>query len=172
MHYELIVNGKTKTAQEMNEKEKGIEVIEICPCILGEGPFTAAFWVALGYSATTAAVIATTLTVLVVGIVVAGIVYLLTPIPEIEPREQETIVQTNSFIFQSPGNLAAQGSAVRVGYGRLRVGSSVISQTSKNKNLSEDFDIYAGGSKASSDLDILSRLSNVEIRNLWEQKSN
>ena len=172
MHYELIVDGQTKTAKDMNERGQEIQTIEICPCILGEDIFTAAFWIAAGFSATTAAVIATTLTVLVVGIVVAGIVYLITPIPEVEPQGQETMVATNSFIFTSPNNVAAQGVTLPVGYGRLRVGSLVVSQTSKNFDLDEDFDVYSAGSKASSDLDILSRISNAQIRNVWQSKTN
>lgn len=135
MNYEIITDGETENCFSMSKNKDNIKIIEIVPCITGEVP--AAFFVALGYGATTAAALSTFATALIVGIAIAGITYLLTPIPDAEVREMEASIKGGSFIFSSPDNIAAQGQPVPVGYGRLRVGSQVISSDLKNKNKSE-----------------------------------
>jgi predicted phage tail protein len=141
-NYELLVNKKSVNALSLQHKQK-IEEIEIVPCIIGHGigaviagglsvaaglgafgamgAFASAFFVSLG-----------------VGLIMAGVVYLLTPIPENEPREIEATVKTESFLFQSQNNVASQGSPVRLGYGRLRVGSQVIASSVRNKDIESE----------------------------------
>ena len=44
-------------------------------------------------------------------------------------------------MFSSPDNLARQGQALPLGYGRLRIGSQIVSSSVINKDLSNnDFD--------------------------------
>ncbi|MGB0880503.1 MAG: hypothetical protein ACPGTO_08050, partial [Polaribacter sp.] len=122
-NYELLVNKKSVNALSLQHKQK-IEEIEIVPCVIGHGPFGAiavgviSVGVGVGMSGAAAAFFVS----LGVGLIMAGITYLMTPIPQNEPREIEASVKTESFLFQSQNNVASQGAPVRLGYGRLRVG--------------------------------------------------
>lgn len=135
MNYEMIVDGQTENCFSISDCRGSIKVIEIAPCISGQVP--AAWFVAMGFSATTAATMATFATALVVSIAVAGITYLLTPVPENKPQEMEAAIKGQSFIFSSPNNVAQQGQPIPVGYGRLRVGSQVIMSDLKNQPVYE-----------------------------------
>ena len=135
MNYEIITDGETENYFSMSKSKGNIKIIEIVPCITGKVPV--AFFVGLGYGAATAAALSTFATTLIVGIAVAGITYLLTPIPDGKPRSMEASIKGTSFIFSSPDNMAGQGQPIPVGYGRLRVGSQVISTDLTNKNKHE-----------------------------------
>ena len=155
-NYELLVNKKSVDALSLQHEQK-IEEIEIVPCIIGHGIgaiVVGAASVAFGIAATGAFATAFFVT-LGVGLIMAGVVYLLTPIPENEPREVEATVKTESFLFQSQNNVASQGSPVRLGYGRLRVGSQVIASSVRNRDSEseenpflEDSDILPFGVEA------------------------
>jgi predicted phage tail protein len=107
--YQFIVNGDlVKNANQALEK-KEIKTIDIVPFVGGSGPFVAAFFVNLA-----------------IGLVMAGIQYLMTPIPENEPRGMSAKLGGKSFWFATKGNITAQFVSVPVGYGELRVGSRVI----------------------------------------------
>ena len=76
-----------------------------------------------------------------VDLIVAGITYLTTDIPETEPdaaRFQQTSIKNESFVFSSPVNTTAQGQPIPVGYGRLRVGTNVIGTSLTNYNLNSE----------------------------------
>ena len=51
-----------------------------------------------------------------------------------KPKEQK---ETKSYLFSGPVNTAAQGIPIPIGYGRLRVGSTVISASLRNQQLYE-----------------------------------
>lgn len=142
-NYELLVNKKNVNALSLQHEQK-IEEIEIVPCIIGHGPFAAiavgAASIAAGMGAFGAlgAAASAFFVTLGVGLVMAGITYLMTPIPENEPREIEASVKTESFLFQSQNNVASQGAPVRLGYGRLRVGSQVISSSVRNRDIESE----------------------------------
>lgn len=139
-NYELLVNKKSVDALSLQHKQK-IEEIEIVPCIIGHGPVAA---MAVGVASVsfgaglTGAFASAFFISLGVGLIMAGVVYLMTPIPENEPREIEATVKTESFLFQSQNNVASQGSPVRLGYGRLRVGSQVIASSVRNKDIESE----------------------------------
>lgn len=139
-NYELLVNKKSVGALSLQHKQK-IEEIEIVPCIIGHGPVAA---MAVGVASVsfgaglTGAFASAFFISLGVGLIMAGVVYLMTPIPENEPREIEATVKTESFLFQSQNNVASQGSPVRLGYGRLRVGSQVIASSVRNKDIESE----------------------------------
>ena len=105
--YEFIVNGAKLKKEEVGEITK-FETIDIVPCVSGKDPVT--FFISL-----------------MVNLMVAGITYLLTPTPDIEVREIAASVNAKSFYFANIMNGANQGRTVPVGYGRLRVGSEIIS---------------------------------------------
>lgn len=128
-HYEMILDGKTQQAFEYRKSVTNIQNIEIVPFVCGADPVSALL---------ASAAFKSFVTTLVVGLVVAGIVYLMTPIPEIAPREMVAPIKGESFIFQSANNVASQGQPVPVGYGRLRVGSQIVSTAVSNKNIDEE----------------------------------
>jgi predicted phage tail protein len=141
-HYEMIVNDESRDAYAINTKEK-IETIDIVPCILGKDPITL---IVLGVALATYAVVgglgvvaATFLFTLAVGLIIAGIMYLLTPIPENEPNmDINASVKNSSFIFTNPQNISTQGRAIPVGYGRLKIGSYVVGTSITTRDLSDD----------------------------------
>ena len=117
----MIVNEEPIKSWGEFQEEKQIKTIEIVPTIIG---FT-------GFEIPAAVMY------FLVAVAVAGITYLLTPIPEITPQEitQEVSPLSQSYIFGSSANLASQGQAVPLRYGLLRVGSSIISSRLTNENL-------------------------------------
>jgi predicted phage tail protein len=130
MNYELIVNGEIQNAFDMNKNQLKIKEIEIVPCVMGNVP--QAFFLGLGWSAGAAAVASVVATTLIVGLVAAGIGYLLAPIPSSEVKEMTAALESQSFFFSSKNNLANQGDPIPVCYGRLRVGSHVIASNLVN----------------------------------------
>jgi hypothetical protein len=65
-------------------------------------------------------------------LIFAAISYALAPKPENEALEIEADGSKSSLIFSNTINVASQGSAVPLGYGRLKVGSQVIQATIKS----------------------------------------
>lgn len=70
-----------------------------------------------------------------VGTALGGIIQMTTKMPAgVDPSSQESADQRPSFIFQGPVNTSTQGLAVPRGYGRLRVGSIVVSAALYSEN--------------------------------------
>lgn len=105
--YEFIINGHKLKKEELN-KTVIFETVDIVPCVSGKDPVS--FTIAL-----------------VVNLMMAGITYLMTPTENIESQDITASVKSQSFYFANTLNKAEQGRAVPVGYGRLRVGSEIIS---------------------------------------------
>ena len=82
--------------------------------------------------------VVTIITAIVVSIVTGLIMQALFKPPK--PKEEK---ETKSYLFSGPVNTAAQGIPIPIGYGRLRVGSSVISASLRHQQLYE-FDGYEG----------------------------
>lgn len=61
-----------------------------------------------------------------VGLMVSGVVQLLTPVPKM-PKAPEREENQAGYLFNGPVNTTVQGFPVPVGYGRLVVGSAIIS---------------------------------------------
>lgn len=61
-----------------------------------------------------------------VGLMLGGVIQLLTPVPK-APDPSESANNKPSYVFSGPVNTTAQGQPVPVGYGRMIVGSAVIS---------------------------------------------
>lgn len=60
-----------------------------------------------------------------VSLALGGVAQLLAPTPKTPNRNTES--ETTSYIFNGPVNTTSQGEAIPVGYGRMIVGSAVIS---------------------------------------------
>ena len=120
MLYEMIVDGSVVSNANQALEKKEIKRIDIVPAVSGGGPALVAFAVNL-----------------VIGLVMAGIQYLMTPIPENAPRAAISQVGGKSFFFSNKENTAQQYVSVPVGYGALRVGSKVISTQVNSKEQNE-----------------------------------
>ncbi len=131
--YQFVVDGNlVENANEALEK-KEMKRIDIVPYIGGSGPAIIAFVVTLA-----------------IGLVMAGIQYLMTPIPENEPKVMVAQLGGNSFWFASKYNLTNQFTSAPIGYGELRVGSTVIETQIKATNRNETISVGSSNSVSSS----------------------
>ena len=119
--------------------KKTIHTIDIVPCIYGQIELIFLGLIGLGVAAGLSGVAAVFVAVLSIGLIIAGIIYLLTDVPEEEPNQNITAqIKNSSFLFQTPQNITSQGAPIPIGYGRLRVGTYVIGTTLSNFDLSRD----------------------------------
>ena len=143
-HYEIISNGETKNAFELTRDQKKIKEVDIVPCLLGHAGTLVialgALAVGIGLSIGVSTALGAFFIALGVGLIIAGIMYLLTPIPENEPNERSitSSIKNASFLFQNPRNVSTQGRAIPIVYGKLRVGSYVVGTTVTNFELHLD----------------------------------
>ena len=122
-HYTFRVNNKVLTNKEELESSlpDSIESIHIMPQISGGDPVSI-------------------ITMIVVSIVTGLIMQALFKPPK--PKEER---ETRSYLFAGATNTAAQGIPVPLGYGRLRVGSVVVSAALRHEQMYE-FDPTKGQS--------------------------
>jgi predicted phage tail protein len=114
-HYEFIINSNIEIDKTNINKIEKIKTVEIVPSISGKDPVS--FTISL-----------------VINLAIAGITYLMTPIPSFRVGAQPSLeIENRSFFFSSRANMANQGTTIPVGYGRLRIGSSVIQANAKFK---------------------------------------
>jgi len=141
LHYAIIVDGKDVKEFLELEIRKAPRVIDIVPMICGSGVVVAVVGAIALYASTTAAVIGTIgafgaglLGALGAMALSIGIQMMLAPNAEKAGKAPSIEVGgvKESFIFSSKANVADQGSPVPVGYGRLRIGSNVISASIKS----------------------------------------
>lgn len=76
-------------------------------------------------------------------LVSAGLSMLLTPTPKIQPQQQNTSAGLNSYLFGGRLNNARQGGPVPLGYGRLKIGSIVVSANIAPQNLANTISFNA-----------------------------
>lgn len=62
-----------------------------------------------------------------IGLVLNGVYQLLTSPPDANSDANSADVNNQSFIFSGPENVTQQGGGVPIGYGRMMIGSTVIS---------------------------------------------
>ena len=77
-----------------------------------------------------------------------------------KPKEER---QTRSYLFSGPENTAAQGIPVPLGYGRLRVGSVVVSASLRNRQ-SWEFSTELGGTSSSDTVNPLNALNKKSVK--------
>lgn len=132
--YELVVDGSVISSPGEALGKREIKQIDIIPCVAGSGAVAAAFAVNL-----------------TIGLVMAGIQYLMTPIPENEPATAIAQIGRKSFFFASKDNETNQYDPVPIGYGALRVGSKVISTSITSVDMNKSSVSNVGESSAGSD---------------------
>jgi predicted phage tail protein len=131
--YEIICDGELLESKEQFELEGTIKTIHIAPTIMGTSNsariivgalmIVASFYFP-GSGTAFQQFMNSTLIGAGVSLVIGGIMGLLFPPPV---PQFESSVQGKSFIFSSLENSAVQGVVIPLGYGRLRLGSKVIS---------------------------------------------
>lgn len=117
--FRIIVDGEIQEKETLLRNKKNISEVEIVPAIVGAGT---EIFIALAISA-----------------LVSGITYLITPQPEIPRPDTSQTVNAGADSFQFGGriNRLRQGTPVPLAYGRIKIGSSIISAALESKNLAE-----------------------------------
>lgn len=153
IHYTILIDGENVSEVHQLEIKKETTVVDITPVICGQGATAlitaigtalagatgSAAAVAVGsalVTATATGFAATALTTFIGGalnmIAVTLIQQALAPSNKPQRTEARISGAKESFLIGSKGNLAQQGIPVPVGYGRLRVGTSIIQTTVKS----------------------------------------
>lgn len=159
--YRVIV-GKEDQAVEDLHNPLGKQSIKIVPVLQGEGGggggltqivvgvvlVAAAFATGGASLAATGALTTTFFGGLAIGmgvsLILGGVVQMLTPVPRLDAGGQYGSIEQNntqtadnrpSYVFNGAINTTAQGNPVPVGYGRMIVGSSVISASIRAEEL-------------------------------------
>jgi len=123
--YEIICDGEAITEENELIHRKKINRIDIVPAILGTSKVVK---IIIGVVLIIVGVIFKQpwLIKLGAGLIIGGVMEMLFP-PEMPSFHTEA--QGRSFIFSTTTNSTSRGTPVQIGYGRLRIGSQVISTT-------------------------------------------
>jgi predicted phage tail protein len=128
--YTIVVDNKKISDLTELEINKKPEVIDIVPMIVGAGPILLPMLLAGGTTflgAVGAVGVTKALTLAALAAITTGLQMALAPKPEApEPISATTRALQESFTFSNKVNVAAQGTPVPVGFGRLKVGSKVV----------------------------------------------
>jgi predicted phage tail protein len=131
--YEIICDDVLIDSDDLLLQEKNINEIHIVPTVIGSGNtlriIIGVVLVIVGllinyFSGGTLSGLGNFLIQLGIGMIVGGILGILFPpaVPQFEAA-----ISSKSFVFSSLGNETTRGGPVKIGYGRLRVGSNVVS---------------------------------------------
>tara|TARA_B110000483_G_scaffold128420_1_gene154045 strand:+ start:599 stop:1207 length:609 start_codon:yes stop_codon:yes gene_type:complete len=119
INYQIIVDGEmVQNVDNFTDLKPGSNV-HFVPCILGADPIS--FIISL-----------------VINLIIAGIQYLMFPSEALDDRRIEASIKGESYMFASPDNLARQGQALPLGYGRLRVGSQIVNSSITTRDLNDN----------------------------------
>jgi len=129
--YEMICNGNLIENEQELLNTQNIKRIELAPVILGASKeikivlgviliVVGAIFIATGWLAPLGKFMVS----MGVGLLIGGILEILFPV---SIPSFHTEAAGRSFIFSTTGNSTTRGAPVQIGYGRLRVGSQVIS---------------------------------------------
>lgn len=148
--YSIIVDDNVLISPEEFIGKRKIKRIEIVPAIFGSGAIAYFVVSAVAYIASVYA--PAYLSTLLVAIAVTALSYGITALLTKPPKENDISASTStvgatskSFLFTNKENLKQQGSPVPIGYGRLRIGSSVIQEVVKSyPNSISTFDEFVG----------------------------
>jgi predicted phage tail protein len=176
IHYSILVDGENIAHPEQLEIKKAITVVDLTPVICGQG-FTALITTiagalgttgvagAIGTALVTAGGAATTLASFIGGalnmIAVTLIQQALAPSQKPQRTEARISGAKESFLISSKGNLAEQGVPVPVGYGRLRIGTSIVQSTVKSYPQRQKISNALFGKKIPTDIDLAIQEQNI-----------
>jgi predicted phage tail protein len=176
IHYSILVDGENIAHPEQLEIKKAITVVDLTPVICGQG-FTALITTIAGALTTaggTAAVIGTALatagTATALGSFIGGALNMIAVTliqqalaPSQKPQRTEARISgaKESFLISSKGNLTEQGVPVPVGYGRLRIGTSIVQSTVKSYPQRQRISNALFGKNIPTDIDLALREQNT-----------
>lgn len=130
VHYRVIVDDYIVINPKEAEIKKVPKEIHIVPIVWGAGTgaevYVWMFLMEMGLEVATAELIMSTLYYVAVAAVTAGVMMMLYPQPKPD-FNQEVMAGSKSYLFGNKPNNTAQGQAVPVGYGRLKIAGSQIS---------------------------------------------
>jgi hypothetical protein len=136
----IVIDGKIiNDSQLLNQYIRNCKVIELLPVQVFSAIFTAAATATLLTKA-----LVFVANVVVVAALSFGISFLISKL--LTPKDPKQI-KTSSYILGAKSNIAARNAAVPIGYGKLRVGSLIVSSFSINFDyLRNDVSSGAGSS--------------------------
>jgi predicted phage tail protein len=183
LNFSIIINEKNIKNLTTEELERPPKKIDVVPTIVGQGIAIAAVGaVALGVGVFGAAAIGATAASIFVGIgiglISAGVQAMIAKKaggPSVD--KPESVVGTasgldQSFAFNTRTNLASQGSAVPVGYGRLRVGSLIIQSTINSYPMNIRFNNVKADQMIRADVISQGVTSVAELKESWTAGNN
>ena len=161
IRYKLLINNQPfKTDQDFNNlnniavsdltiKKENLKSIDVVPVIEGADGIKGIFTLILGvvliiagiFTFGSSALLGTALIIGGIGLVAGGVINLLMKPPEFEDFREIVGGGRGSYLFNGPQNVTREGGPVPVGYGRLIVGSQVISAAYTISNITADADI-------------------------------
>ena len=144
-NYEMLVNDKEIITPKNCLTKQNVKKIDIVPSIAVSD-------------------VGTIIAYIVVAFIAAGVAYLLAPKPQYNVQDIESTIATKSFLFGTFENTTRQGVPVPVGYGRLRIGSKVISSIIRNV----DNNALGPGTQASDDA-LIDQRSSIDYSNYYNQ---
>ncbi|MFA7333648.1 MAG: tail assembly protein [Kiritimatiellia bacterium] len=134
--FKIFTGGSFLTYDELGNPCGSSSSIRIVPVLLGAGSgwfkvllgavLVAAGIIVTGMSFGSASQVGGVLISVGAGLIFGGVADLLTSPPK-GPLEREGSINKNSYLFNGPANVTAQGHAIPVFYGRLLVGTCVVS---------------------------------------------
>lgn len=145
LNYCIIADGQIIKNENEYQERKYIKNIYILPLLVGSGELAAAAVVsALAVTGTAATVISTIVATIVNTVISMAISFLTSMLTKTNapPTQTQRIsvggaaaaveARGKSFVFSNSINTASQGSAIPIGYGKLKISSSVIQVNVKN----------------------------------------
>ncbi len=132
----IVIDGKIVTdSRLLNENIRNCKVIELLPVQVFSALFTAAATATLLTKA-----LVFVANVIVISALSFGISFLISKL--LSPKDPKQ-VKTSSYILSAKANIAARNTPIPIGYGKLRVGSLIVSTFATNFDYSQ-FDPRAG----------------------------
>lgn len=129
----VVIDDKIVTdASKINDCIRNCNKIELIPVQIFSAfvtSTTAAIVAAAAATGISAAVIAFTVNLILVSVLTFGISFLVSKL--LAPKDPKQ-VKTSSYILSSKTNIAARNTPIPIGYGKLRVASSVVSSYGMN----------------------------------------
>jgi predicted phage tail protein len=134
----FVGHSQLKNAQESLYPSSDSEVIRLSPALLGSGAVAriiiGAALIVIGVVATPISVgFSNALTGVGISLVLGGVIELLSA-PTKPPGFDDIGANDQSYIFSGPENVTQQGGPVPLGYGRMMVGSTVISASIEDED--------------------------------------
>lgn len=126
--YHVLVGFEDRTGPRVGDVMSQREVVRIVPAVAGAGIETFAYWFFANTSlGVTASWVAGAVVSIALSVAVSSIASALLAPDMSDVGDSERAENKPSYLFNGPVNTTAQGHPVAVGYGRLRVGSQVVS---------------------------------------------